>query len=108
MFNSACTKLFLFIVSINACNAFYFQDGKQMMTTKNYHISEMFLLISIGPIRGQGKLGPGACGGGDGHVGVSVVVGGDLPVSGDVIVRPGELLYCARQRGPGRVRVRGQ
>ena len=51
----------------------------------------MFLLISIGPIRGQGKLGPGAGGRGDGHVGVSVVVGGDLSVSGDVIVRPGEL-----------------
>ena len=76
----------------------------------------MFLLISIGPVRGQGQVGPGAGGGGDGHVGVSVVVGGDLPVCRDIRVNigPGDFLHGPRQRGPrplqppGRMRSGGQ
>ena len=61
-------------------------------------------------------MGAGAGGRGDGHVGVCVVVGGDLPVCRDVIVCvwPGELLHRPGQRGPrplqppGRVRSGGQ
>ena len=61
-------------------------------------------------------MGPRVGGGGDGHVGVGVVVGGALPVCRDVWVDvgPGELLHCPGQRGPrplqppGRVRTRGQ